>query len=94
MGCRVAKTVTKVVKLVVKSLTGSPNVRPTWLYSQDFFKFPLNCHYNLAGWRSWIVTGLSRSSLLVRSRPKSVDFNDTENRQRPCRMIIRYVKNP
>ncbi|GFT47078.1 hypothetical protein TNCV_3747341 [Trichonephila clavipes] len=32
--------------------------------------------------------------LRVRPRPKSVDFHNAENRQRPCRMIIRHVKDP
>ncbi|GFT55536.1 hypothetical protein TNCV_3320511 [Trichonephila clavipes] len=38
------------------------------------------------GWRGWFVAGLR---LRVRTQPKSVDFHDAENRQRPYRMIIR-----
>ncbi|GFW69685.1 hypothetical protein TNCV_1883291 [Trichonephila clavipes] len=47
-----------------------------------------------AGWSSWFVTGLLYSRLQVQPRHKSVDFHDAENGQRPCRMIIRHVKNP
>ncbi|GFY21575.1 hypothetical protein TNCV_1167201 [Trichonephila clavipes] len=36
--------------------------------------------------------GFVRPRLRVRSRP--MDFHDTENRQRPCHMIIRHVKDP
>ncbi|GFX09880.1 hypothetical protein TNCV_3565581 [Trichonephila clavipes] len=46
------------------------------------------------GWLSWFVAGLLHPRLLVQPRPKSVDFHDAENRQRPCRMIMRHVKNP
>ncbi|GFV13531.1 hypothetical protein TNCV_67341 [Trichonephila clavipes] len=45
-----------------------------------------------AGWCSWFVTGLVRLKRRARPWPKSVDFHDAENRQRPCRM--RYVKRP
>ncbi|GFT01805.1 hypothetical protein TNCV_4206021 [Trichonephila clavipes] len=46
------------------------------------------------GWRSWFVVDLLHPRLRVRPRPKSVDFYDAENRQRPCRMIKRHAKNP
>ncbi|GFV72982.1 hypothetical protein TNCV_1734501 [Trichonephila clavipes] len=46
------------------------------------------------GWRNWFVAGLLPLRLRVRPQPKSVDFHDAENRQRPCRMIMRHVKNP
>ncbi|GFV66063.1 hypothetical protein TNCV_1440701 [Trichonephila clavipes] len=46
------------------------------------------------GWRSWFVDGLLPPRLWVRSRPNLVDFHDAENRQRPCRMIMRHLKNP
>ncbi|GFV28258.1 hypothetical protein TNCV_679461 [Trichonephila clavipes] len=42
-----------------------------------------------AGWCSWFVAGLVRLRLWVLLRPKSVDFHDAENRQRPCRMTMR-----
>ncbi|GFU93433.1 hypothetical protein TNCV_2728201 [Trichonephila clavipes] len=42
----------------------------------------------------WFVAGLPHPRLRVRFRPKSVDFHDAENRQRPCRMIMRHVKDP
>ncbi|GFV49892.1 hypothetical protein TNCV_1391741 [Trichonephila clavipes] len=45
-------------------------------------------------WRSWFVVGHLYPRLLVRHRPKSVDFPDAQNRQRPCRMIIRHEKDP
>ncbi|GFU74979.1 hypothetical protein TNCV_3752301 [Trichonephila clavipes] len=32
--------------------------------------------------------------LRVRTRHMSVDFHDPKNRQWPCRMIIRYGKDP
>ncbi|GFW25615.1 transposable element Tcb2 transposase [Trichonephila clavipes] len=47
-----------------------------------------------AGWRSWFIDGLLHLRLRVRPRPKSVDFHDAENRQRPCRMIMQHVKEP
>ncbi|GFY34231.1 hypothetical protein TNCV_2505341 [Trichonephila clavipes] len=31
---------------------------------------------------------------MVGPRPKSVDFHDAENQQRPCQMIIQHVKDP
>ncbi|GFT72959.1 hypothetical protein TNCV_1976631 [Trichonephila clavipes] len=31
------------------SLNWSPKMTPTWLYPQDFAKFPLNHHYNHYG---------------------------------------------
>ncbi|GFW62783.1 hypothetical protein TNCV_2625461 [Trichonephila clavipes] len=43
-------------------------------------------------WRSWFVSGLMYTRLRVRSRPKSMDIHDTENHQRPCRMIIRHER--
>ncbi|GFY28343.1 hypothetical protein TNCV_4396751 [Trichonephila clavipes] len=46
------------------------------------------------GWRGWFVTGLLYPRLRVRPRPKSVDFHDAENRQRPCRKRIGHVKDP
>ncbi|GFV61555.1 hypothetical protein TNCV_4543871 [Trichonephila clavipes] len=46
-----------------------------------------------AGWRCWFVTGLVRLNLWIRPS-KSVDFHDAENRQHPCRMIVRHVKDP
>ncbi|GFV01945.1 ras-specific guanine nucleotide-releasing factor RalGPS2 [Trichonephila clavipes] len=42
----------------------------------------------------WFVAGLLHLRLRVQPRPKSVDFHDAENRQRPCRILIRHVKNP
>ncbi|GFU83659.1 hypothetical protein TNCV_1411971 [Trichonephila clavipes] len=45
------------------------------------------------GWRGWFITVLLNLRFRVRPRPKSVDFHDAENRQRPCRMIMRHVKN-
>ncbi|GFV14654.1 hypothetical protein TNCV_2586271 [Trichonephila clavipes] len=47
-----------------------------------------------AGWRGLFDAGLLLPRLWVPPRPKSVDFHDAENRQRPCRMIIRHVKDP
>ncbi|GFW46886.1 putative transposable element [Trichonephila clavipes] len=44
-----------------------------------------------AGWRGWFVAGLSYPRLWVRPQPKLVDFHDAENRQWPCRMIIRRI---
>ncbi|GFT98771.1 hypothetical protein TNCV_3792161 [Trichonephila clavipes] len=44
--------------------------------------------------RGWFVVGLLYRRLRVRPQPKSVDFHDAGNRQRPCRMIIRHVKDP
>ncbi|GFW33811.1 hypothetical protein TNCV_3588971 [Trichonephila clavipes] len=43
---------------------------------------------------SWYGAGLVRPSLRVRPLPKSLDFHDAKNRQRPCRMIMRHVKGP
>ncbi|GFV58524.1 hypothetical protein TNCV_4933091, partial [Trichonephila clavipes] len=40
------------------------------------------------------VAALLHIRLRVRPKPKSVDYHDAENRQRPCRMIIRHVKDP
>ncbi|PRD28871.1 UNVERIFIED_CONTAM: Ras-specific guanine nucleotide-releasing factor RalGPS2 [Trichonephila clavipes] len=48
---------------------------------------------SLVGWRSWFVAGLGCLRLWIRPRPKSVDFHDVRNRQRPCRMTIRHPKN-
>ncbi|GFY25391.1 hypothetical protein TNCV_2485111 [Trichonephila clavipes] len=42
---------------------------------------------------SWFVAILVRPSLRVKPLPKSADFHDAENRQRPCRMIMRHVKD-
>ncbi|GFW14083.1 hypothetical protein TNCV_3546721 [Trichonephila clavipes] len=42
-----------------------------------------------AGWRGWFVAALLYTRLRVQPRPKSMDFHDEENRQRPRRMIIR-----
>ncbi|GFU96983.1 DUF5641 domain-containing protein [Trichonephila clavipes] len=50
--------------------------------------------YKPAGWRSWFVAVLVRLMLRIRSRSKSVDFHDEEKRQRPCRTIMRHVKDP
>ncbi|GFV69618.1 hypothetical protein TNCV_4507331 [Trichonephila clavipes] len=47
-----------------------------------------------AGKSSWFVAGLLPLRLRVRPWSMSVDFHDAENRQRPCRMIMRHVKNP
>ncbi|GFY09563.1 hypothetical protein TNCV_4322411 [Trichonephila clavipes] len=47
-----------------------------------------------AGWRSWFVAGLLYPKLRVRPQLKSVDFPVTQNRQRPCHMIIRHEKDP
>ncbi|GFV47341.1 hypothetical protein TNCV_4829971 [Trichonephila clavipes] len=46
-----------------------------------------------AGWRGWFVAKLLYPRLRVRPRPKSVDFQDAENQQWPCRMIIRHLKD-
>ncbi|GFX28595.1 hypothetical protein TNCV_3336551 [Trichonephila clavipes] len=37
---------------------------------------------------------LSVPKVASSTRPNSVDFHDFENRQRPCRMIMRHEKNP
>ncbi|GFU82543.1 hypothetical protein TNCV_4790941 [Trichonephila clavipes] len=42
-----------------------------------------------AGWRGWFATDLMQPRFRAQHWPKSVDFHDAENRQRPCRMIIR-----
>ncbi|GFU68128.1 hypothetical protein TNCV_247921 [Trichonephila clavipes] len=47
-----------------------------------------------AGLCSWFVTGVVRLRLQARHRTKSVEFHDVEIRQRPCRMIMRYLKDP
>ncbi|GFY16508.1 hypothetical protein TNCV_735371 [Trichonephila clavipes] len=47
-----------------------------------------------AGWRGWLVSGLLYPRLRARPRLKSVDFHDVENRQWPCRLIIRHEKHP
>ncbi|GFW27149.1 hypothetical protein TNCV_93751 [Trichonephila clavipes] len=47
-----------------------------------------------AGWHGWFVAGFQHPRLRVRTRLKSVDFHDAKNRQRPCRRIIRHVKDP
>ncbi|GFV19026.1 uncharacterized protein TNCV_4759111 [Trichonephila clavipes] len=45
-----------------------------------------------AGWTGWrSVADFVRPSLRVRPRPKSMDFHDAENRQRPCQVIIWHV---
>ncbi|GFX39723.1 hypothetical protein TNCV_2104671 [Trichonephila clavipes] len=44
--------------------------------------------------KRWLVAGLLYPRLRVRPRPKSVDFPVAKNRQRPCRMNMRHVKNP
>ncbi|GFT93879.1 hypothetical protein TNCV_2132911 [Trichonephila clavipes] len=36
-----------VMKLVAKSPTWSPKIMPTWLYRQDFAKFPVIPLYNM-----------------------------------------------
>ncbi|GFU44915.1 retrovirus-related Pol polyprotein from transposon 17.6 [Trichonephila clavipes] len=46
-----------------------------------------------AGWCGWFVASLLPLRLRVRSQSKSVDFLDEENRRRPCRLIIRHVKD-
>ncbi|GFX85409.1 hypothetical protein TNCV_3715831 [Trichonephila clavipes] len=46
-----------------------------------------------AGLRSWFVAGLLYLRLRVRTRHKSVDFPNAENRQGPYRMIIRHEKD-
>ncbi|GFX74472.1 hypothetical protein TNCV_3213591 [Trichonephila clavipes] len=51
-------------------------------------------YFDLAGWRGWFVTGLLHPRLRVRSRPKSEDFHDAENRQWLCCGIIQHVKDP
>ncbi|GFT83953.1 HTH_48 domain-containing protein [Trichonephila clavipes] len=45
------------------------------------------------GRHSWLGSGLLRPSLWIQSQPKSVDFHDAKNRQRPCRMIMRLLKD-
>ncbi|GFW25192.1 hypothetical protein TNCV_2262501 [Trichonephila clavipes] len=45
----------------------------------------------MVGWHGWFVAGLLHPRLRVRLRSKPVDFPDAENRQRPCRMIIRKI---
>ncbi|GFX89239.1 hypothetical protein TNCV_1339381 [Trichonephila clavipes] len=47
-----------------------------------------------AGGHGWFVAGLRHLRLRVRFRPKTVDFHDAENLQRPCRMIIRHQVPP
>ncbi|GFV05296.1 hypothetical protein TNCV_225071 [Trichonephila clavipes] len=49
---------------------------------------------NRLGWRGWLVAGLLYPRFRVRPRPKSMDFPNAENRQWPCRMIIRQMKDP
>ncbi|GFY36620.1 uncharacterized protein TNCV_28241 [Trichonephila clavipes] len=53
-------------------------------------------HFSMmtGGWRGWFVAGVPPPRLQVRPRPKSVDFRDAENQQRPCRMIIWHVEDP
>ncbi|GFT13037.1 hypothetical protein TNCV_431551 [Trichonephila clavipes] len=47
------------------------------------------------GWvRGWFVADILHPGLRVRPQPKSVDFQDAENRQRPSRMIKRHKKDP
>ncbi|GFS60213.1 hypothetical protein TNCV_2827161 [Trichonephila clavipes] len=53
----------------------------------------LNIRISPAGRHSWFVAGLLFPKLRVRPWPKSVDVPDAENRQRPCRMIKRLVKD-
>ncbi|GFY26039.1 uncharacterized protein TNCV_1917891 [Trichonephila clavipes] len=65
----------------------------TWCVDQPAVFIPmirplsnsLNCG---AGWRRWSVAGSLHPKLRVRPRPKSVDFDDAENRHEPCGMII------
>ncbi|GFW51303.1 hypothetical protein TNCV_3254321 [Trichonephila clavipes] len=47
-----------------------------------------------SGWRSWFVTGLMHPRLRVRPRPKSKDFHDAENRQRPCHYLGYGASDP
>ncbi|GFY17389.1 hypothetical protein TNCV_658021 [Trichonephila clavipes] len=49
--------------------------------------------YTAVWWRGWFVAGLLHLRLRVQPRPKSEDFHDAENQQRPCRMIIQALKN-
>ncbi|GFX30486.1 hypothetical protein TNCV_3461371 [Trichonephila clavipes] len=44
--------------------------------------------------RGWFVAGLLHLRLRIQLRPKSVDFHEAENRQWPCRMVMRHVKDP
>ncbi|GFV12721.1 uncharacterized protein TNCV_1366911 [Trichonephila clavipes] len=53
--------------------------------------FPRRGRPRLDGCRSWLVAYLVRLRLRVRPWPKSVDFHDAENRQRPCRMNMRFL---
>ncbi|GFS80587.1 hypothetical protein TNCV_3870131 [Trichonephila clavipes] len=46
-----------------------------------------------ANWRSWFVAGLLHLSLRVPPRPKSENFLDAENRQRPRCMFVLQVKD-
>ncbi|GFV36993.1 uncharacterized protein TNCV_4545811 [Trichonephila clavipes] len=48
----------------------------------------------LAGRRGCFAASLLHLSLRVHLRPKSVDFQDAENRQHPCRSTIWHEKNP
>ncbi|GFX41085.1 hypothetical protein TNCV_2217831 [Trichonephila clavipes] len=47
-----------------------------------------------SGCRSWLVAGLLYLRLRVQPQPKSVDFPDAENRERPCRTVKRHEKDP
>ncbi|GFX11007.1 DUF4817 domain-containing protein [Trichonephila clavipes] len=46
-GLKLAKMIAKVVRFVTKSPTWTPKMTPTWLYRNDFTKFPLNHHYDV-----------------------------------------------
>ncbi|GFW70041.1 hypothetical protein TNCV_1404941 [Trichonephila clavipes] len=51
--------------MVAKSLTWSPKMMPTWLYRQDFTKFPLNRHYNEYGtWNMEYGTSYKKSDIV------------------------------
>ncbi|GFX03758.1 hypothetical protein TNCV_2113301 [Trichonephila clavipes] len=48
----------------------------------------------LAEWCVCFIAGLLHPMLWARLRPKLMDFHDAENRQWPCRMIVRHGKDP
>ncbi|GFX41936.1 hypothetical protein TNCV_3677481 [Trichonephila clavipes] len=46
-----------------------------------------------AGWVAWLVCrwpSALKITSAVRPQPKSADFHDAKNRQRPCHIIIRH----
>ncbi|GFT02553.1 CCHC-type domain-containing protein [Trichonephila clavipes] len=51
-----------VVSMIAKSPKSSPKITPTWLYRQDFAKFPLNHNYN------------STKSIIERKRKRTPEY--------------------